>query len=408
MSTKRGKRAFTLVELLVVITIIAILIALLLPAVQAAREAARRINCNNQLKQVALALHTYATANKSLFPPAVIQGTPGATDSYLNPNSGAPPLLDATPWTEAQQTTTAGLHGSSWILRVLPYIEGDPTFKAWNFTRPVSNTDTNAAGYSNAILAQMDFRGLYCPTRRPGVRPGIDNVMLLSSSWTGGGTDYGGCIGRHTAFDTATGGSAIGSIGTHKLVMAQSSTDTTLKITFEPGWSISNTSYQVLGDLGTSAGSLGTSCAAEKGFGIFSQVNVSVSMAQVAKDGTSNTIMVGELQRITTITTASTGLNASTGPAYSHDGWAAGGSSNLFSTGLSHQGGGSATSPVFTVTAPLINNGFWGSPGSDHPGGGNFGLGDASVRFINGNIDSNIFCLAGSMADRVAAPLPEN
>ncbi len=81
MSRCSQRRGFTLVELLVVIAIIGVLVALLLPAVQAAREAARKIKCQNNLKQIGLAMQNYETSWRS-FPPSMVLGLQSPPDSW--------------------------------------------------------------------------------------------------------------------------------------------------------------------------------------------------------------------------------------------------------------------------------------------------------------------------------------
>ncbi|MBX3437873.1 MAG: DUF1559 domain-containing protein [Planctomycetaceae bacterium] len=109
----RARRAFTLIELLVVIAIIAILIALLLPAVQQAREAAKRTQCKNNLKQICLAMHNYHDTFGSFPPGAILR------DRHLYPYC-------------SMQGSPDNDSGAPWPVLLLPYLEQTALYQTFS------------------------------------------------------------------------------------------------------------------------------------------------------------------------------------------------------------------------------------------------------------------------------------
>lgn len=153
---------FTLIELLVVIAIVGTLVGLLLPAVQSAREAARRAACQNNLRQLGIAMHNFESVRKC-FPPSA-------------------------------QALSGGVIGTPWSgqAMMLPYLDDDTLFKKIDFKQPYSGTANNAF---NTMVATLRVDVLVC-TSDPKASPTADGKHFP--------LNYGLNVGEYLVYDPVT------------------------------------------------------------------------------------------------------------------------------------------------------------------------------------------------------------
>ncbi|MBA4191845.1 MAG: prepilin-type cleavage/methylation domain-containing protein [Planctomycetaceae bacterium] len=325
----RRRLGFTLIELLVVIAIIAILVGLLLPAVQKVRESAARMKCSNNLKQLAIAVHNYENTNQTL---------PPAGKGYGWCSSAAGGTGD-----------TAILNMSGWVL-VLPYLEQSALFNKLNLNGAFSNA---ATGYCCGFTGNLNGTLAGDATTN-------GNGALVSTIISGFNcpTDFGNRI-EPAGSAYGPGGSFKGTLVNYDFIASRSDSGLVLP----PG---NGCNYWKRASAG-----------ARYMFG----ENSNTKMLD-AKDGTSNTFMLGE----TLVSVA----NGESNP-WGYRGWVM--------TGVDPNGGLNIWD-TSTGTKLIGTLSSWGQAGSLHAGDGcNFAMGDASVRFVRGSTSSTILLQSSYMAD---------
>ena len=191
MKSSKRRLAFTLVELLVVIAIIGILIGMLLPAIQAVRESARRVKCQNNLKQLGLAALNFESAQMA-FPPGVVDDDDNLQDA---------------------------LH-TGWVF-LLPYFEQNNAADQYDMTSSWSST-------TNLPLAQISIETLNCPSN--------PSTFEQTGSIEGSKCDYAFSKGPTAALFA---GSPEGLFGINQRVKMGAITDGTSN-TFAIGEAVSN------------------------------------------------------------------------------------------------------------------------------------------------------------------------
>jgi prepilin-type N-terminal cleavage/methylation domain-containing protein len=332
---RKCRQAFTLVELLVVIAIIGVLIALLLPAIQAARESARRMQCTNNLKQIGLAIQNFEATHKKL-PPGY------ASNSLANP---------PVPWRDSE--TWDAPPGWGWSAFLLPFLEQSNITTSVDMELPFWEP-----AYEDLISTTIEM--FLCPSvsteREPFVvtdpsgQPlsiGGRQVELARSHYVashGQESCWGACGADPTA------------------------------LVFTNIYSSETTTVSHAGDVSKVAD------------GPFYR-NSEVTFREVT-DGLTNTIFIGEhSSKLSDKTWVGVVPGALTLPKFQSP---ANGDDAAATLVLVH--GGPSGGELDITGSPIIHpinfpTFHVGQMYSEHPGGGNVGLGDASVRFINDDVD---------------------